>query len=123
VTETKLGDSVARRLMLSQRFFSISAVFGGKNSKEIFGLRGAWGPSEWDGGTSVIAAATPRSRLWKDVRFILGSAKIGQTRPSKQPIDDGKWPNLYENYRLDMRKNQSWDDMIIKYTIYINIMK
>ncbi|MGY2985249.1 hypothetical protein [Bradyrhizobium sp. USDA 4508] len=49
MTETKFGVSGARRLMVSQRLRSISSVFGGKNSKEIFGAlgaRGAFGTEE-----------------------------------------------------------------------------
>jgi hypothetical protein len=30
-------------------------------------------------------------------------AKIGQTRLTKQPISDGKWPNIYKKYaKIDL---------------------
>src|ERR1700753_961022 len=45
--------------MVSHRLFSISAVFGGKNSKEIAGDFTARSPSAAGGVNSVIAPQTP----------------------------------------------------------------
>jgi len=96
-----LGASGASRLMVSHRLRSISSVFGGKNSKEMFGDPGARCPSVADEVTSVMTPQTPVGRSGTLTRSC-SAHKISQNELPIQPIHDGKLPNCLEIY-LDVR--------------------
>src|SRR5882724_924748 len=84
--------------MVSQRLFSISSVFGGKNSKEI---AGCFSPRSVAGGvTSVMALTSSATVRQHQVGF--GRTKIGHQSRTKQPITDGKLPNLLSIYPIIM---------------------
>jgi hypothetical protein len=78
--------------MVSHRLFSISSVFGGKNSKEIAGLFAGWGFAE----VSVMVA----QNLAGAGQASLGGPKIGQMDRVQQPTDVGKLPNIEVKYDI-----------------------
>src|SRR5215469_13617428 len=96
--------------MVSQRFRSISSVFGGKNSKEIAGAGSARAPSRAGGVSSVMEPITPVVGL-PGLGPPARSPTIGERNYRQQPTGDGKLPNIGQyGLILPQVRARNWAD-------------